>query len=698
MLTAPLCNPRSVSAQVAELVRPPRRMRPSEAAAAYLSNDRGPWSAELTPELIEPLDVLGSRQYRGVVFVGPARTGKTMTLILGGVAYIVTCAPGDTLIVQMSQDTARDFSRMDLDRAIRHSPEIAARLSPRAKDDNTYDKFWRSGTATKLGWPAVSQVSGKTLQYVFLTDYDRPENRDDVDGEGPLWDLAFKRTETYMSRGKCLAESSPGENLLDPRWRGKTPHEAPPVRGILSLYNRGTRARLYWPCLHCGTYAQAEPGLGSFDLPPFDELEGLVVDADLMGLADQYAKVVCRSCGGVHTMSDRPAMKARARWVHEGETIQADGSVAGERRRTDIASYWLGGLAAAYQRWDSIVFKYLQAVQTYVRTRDEKPLQTTTNTDQAAPYIPRAVLKRRGSEALMERVEDWPRGVAPAGVRFLTAAVDLQASKFVVHVFGWGLNLESWLVDRFAITSSRRPEGDRTAGLDPASYVEDWELLGEALLDRQIPVDGRPDVQLPIMLVMCDSGGREGVTEKAYDYWRSLRVRGLHRKFCLVKGTGNHNAPRVQKTWPDSRGRKDRAAGGRGDVPVYLLNVNLLKDGVAGDLARDEPGPGFHHVPSWVEPEFFDELTAETRTEKGWRAPSGTRNEAFDLHVYNRAACILLKAETINWTRPPLWAADPAERAPTKPAPIPAAAPAAQAAPKAPASSPWVRRTGRWMR
>jgi phage terminase large subunit GpA-like protein len=63
-----------------------------------------------------------------------------------------------------------------------------------------------------------------------------------------------------------------------------------------------------------------------------------------------------------------------------------------------------------------------------------------------------------------------------------------------------------------------------------------------------------------------------------------------------------------------------------------------------------------------VDPEFFEELTAENRTVKGWIRTPGTRNEAFDLHVYNRAACIILKAEAINWSAPPSWAAPFAAR------------------------------------
>ncbi len=181
-------------------------------------------------------------------------------------------------------------------------------------------------------------------------------------------------------------------------------------------------------------------------------------------------------------------MNRAGQWVHEGQQV-VDGKVSGERRRSNIASYWLGGVAAAYQRWDSIVLKYLQAVATYGRTGDEMPLKATVNTDQGAPYIPRAALKRRGSEELMTRAAkgDWPKGSAPAAVRFLTGSVDVQGNRFVCSVYGWGVGLESWLVDRFSISSSLRPEADRTAALDPASFEEDWRVLESQIIARRYP-------------------------------------------------------------------------------------------------------------------------------------------------------------------------------------------------------------------
>ncbi len=646
---APLLTPAEVTNSAVERLLPPTRTMPSE-AAKQLSNDKGVWDPTAAPMMVEPLNVLAGREYQGIAFVGPQRSSKTFGLILGSLTYIITCAPGDTLVVQMSKEAARDFSRGDFDKAIRYSPALSQRLSQRPRDDNTFDKWFRSGMFVKLGWPSVTQLSGKTFRYVFITDYDRPENRDNVDGEGPLWDLTFKRIQTYMSRGKCLAESSVGSDYLDAKWNPKTPHEAPPARGILSIYNNGTRGRWYWPCMGCNAPFEATPGFRIFGLPEFDELKKLVVSEDIQTLADEYSRITCRSCGRVHEPKEKRAMNEAGLWVHEGQKI-VKGVVKGKRIRTKIWSGWLGGAAASYQTWNGILTNYFQSVLTYVRTGDESPMRLATTSDAGGAYLPEHIRNRRTPEQLIDRLEDWKYGTVPDGVKYLTGGADVQAHRFVCEVWGWGVGQERWLIDRFEITSSKRPEGNRTAALDPAAYMEDWKVLVEALVCKRYENFG-------VMVALCDSGGKAGVTEKALEFWRFMRDEMLGQRFRLLKGTGRKNAKRFIETWPDSQDRKDRFAGSKGDVPVYLINTNTFKDGVVGDLARMEPGPGFVHLPRWIIdkcPNYFNELTAEIRTQKGWENPDNSPNEAFDLLSYNKAACVALNAEQIDWSNPPPW-------------------------------------------
>ena len=658
-------NAHDVTKGIAEMLLPPRRLLPSQAADASLRNEKGKWDKGLVPMMLEPMDMLASREFQGIMFVGPARSSKTYSMLLGGLCYIVTCSPGDTLMIQMSGDAARDMSRGDIGRAIRESPDLQARISTRMRDDSLHTKHFRSGMYLKIGWPAISQLSSKTLQYVFITDYDRPENRDNVDGEGPIWNLAMKRIETYMSRGKCVAETSPGEALFDPNWRPQTEHEAPPVRGSLAIYNQGTRARWYWPCLECGAMTQAKPGLELFNLPPFEELERLVKATNPADLAQQFAFITCKACATVHKMEDRVAMNAKGVWLHEGEQF-IDGKRVGTRRNSNIASYWLGGVAATYQRWDNLLQKYFQGVLTFSLTGQEETLKATTLTDQATPYLSRALAKHRGPEALLSRLERWEPGKVPAGVCFLIASVDVQSYGFVVQVEGFGDGLQSWIVDRFKITTGKRMESpDRAAVLDPSSYIEDWDCLITEVMKKQYPLEADEKIKMDILLTVCDSGGREGVTQHAYEFWRKLRGMNLTRQFALVKGDARINIPTAAESWPDARGQgnKARNAFARGDVPVWILNVNLLKDGLAGDLAREKAGPGYCHFPTWLEKEFFNELTAETRGIDGWKKKNNAaRNEALDLKVYNRGGCQMLKANLIDWEKPPEWASDPAKR------------------------------------
>ena len=99
---------------------------------------------------------------------------------------------------------------------------------------------------------------------------------------------------------------------------------------------------------------------------------------------------------------------------------------------------------------------------------------------------------------MMQRLETWVRGTCPSGVRFITAAVDVQAHKFRANFFGWGEGLQSWLIERVEISRSKRPEGDGFAGVEPGAYVEDWLILIDEVLERQFKVEGTDELLKPL--------------------------------------------------------------------------------------------------------------------------------------------------------------------------------------------------------
>ena len=635
------------------ILRAPRRMRVADAVAQYMRVPMGagnsvPWDPLVAPYVIEPMNCLASREYDAVIFVGPARTGKTIGLIDGWVIYNVICDPADMLIIQMTEEKAREHSKKRLARTFRVSPEVVSRLSPNKNDNNVYDRTFLAGNYLKIGWPSVNIMSSSDYKCVALTDYDRfPE---DIDGEGDAFSLASKRTTTFMSSGMTLVESSPGRDVKDVKWRRTSPHEAPPTTGILSLYNRGDRRRRYWPCPHCGEYFQ----------PCGDVVAGFRDIADPV-LASEAAYIQCPSCSGRIMPEQKRELNGRGVWLRDGESINADGSRYGDPRRSRIASFWMEGPAAAYQTLSQLVYKLLTAEQEYETTGSEETLKTVINTDWGLPYLPRASMEQRKSELLEQRAEPVPSRSVPDGVNFLVATVDVQAGRhrrFVVQVTGYGSRGERWIIDRYNITQSLRSDCDgESQRIDPASYPEDWDVLLTDVFHKSWPLASDPSQQMRLMAMAVDSGGEDGVTDNAYKFWRRCRRDGLGKRIYLFKGDSIRRAKLITRTFPDNTGRTGRRAQAAGDVPLWLLQTDALKDRVNNALWRDSPGPGYVHFPDWLGSWFYDELTYEERSSDGkWSKPGRGANEAFDLMVYAEALVILHGYEKIRWPDAPEWA------------------------------------------
>ena len=635
------------------ILRAPRRMRVADAVAQYMRVPMGagnsvPWDPLVAPYVIEPMNCLASREYDAVIFVGPARTGKTIGLIDGWVIYNVICDPADMLIIQMTEEKAREHSKKRLARTFRVSPEVVSRLSPNKNDNNVYDRTFLAGNYLKIGWPSVNIMSSSDYKCVALTDYDRfPE---DIDGEGDAFSLASKRTTTFMSSGMTLVESSPGRDVKDVKWRRTSPHEAPPTTGILSLYNRGDRRRWYWPCPHCGEYFQ----------PCGDVVAGFRDIADPV-LASEAAYIQCPSCSGRIMPEQKRELNGRGVWLRDGESINADGSRYGDPRRSRIASFWMEGPAAAYQTLSQLVYKLLTAEQEYETTGSEETLKTVINTDWGLPYLPRASMEQRKSELLEQRAEPVPSRSVPDGVNFLVATVDVQAGRhrrFVVQVTGYGSRGERWIIDRYNITQSLRGDSDgESQRIDPASYPEDWDVLLTDVFHKSWPLASDPSQQMRLMAMAVDSGGEDGVTDNAYKFWRRCRRDGLGKRIYLFKGDSIRRAKLITRTFPDNTGRTGRRAQAAGDVPLWLLQTDALKDRVNNALWRDSLGPGYVHFPDWLGSWFYDELTYEERSSDGkWSKPGRGANEAFDLMVYAEALVILHGYEKIRWPDAPEWA------------------------------------------
>ncbi len=663
----------------ADAVRPPERLTVSTAAAKYrkLNNKGayvGPWKNEMVPYLVAPQDILTNNRYTGMVFVGPAQCGKT-EIYLNWHTYSVICDPADMMLIEASQGRAADFSKRRIDRLHRDTPETQERLLTGKNYDNTFDKRYRSGSMVTLSWPTVNELSGKPIPRLFLTDYDRMEQ--DVGGEGTPFDLAAARATTFRRYGMTVAESSPSFPITDPRWSPSTPHEAPPTDGlgIISLYNRGDRRRWMWKCIDCCLYFEPD-----FPLLEWDE------HSDVRKCA-KSTRLVCPHCGVFysHDPDDgRPGkhqMNQTGVWIRDGEKINARGEVTGEPYDSEIASFWLKGVAATFRTWESLVENYIRAYREFERSGAETDLKTTVNVHQGRAYLPAAMASDRVPERLKDRAKPFGHKEVPLGVRFLIAAVDVQKNRFVVQVMGIGQGADIWIIDRFDVRYSLREDENREGQVHyvrPFVYREDWRVLLEEVVLKSYPLGDSSGRMMGIKATISDSGGMGEATANAYEFWRWLKngpqeddddfehfsekwAPFMHQRFQLYKGGSSPTAPRTKVDFPDS-GRKDRMAGARGEIPVLLANVTPIKNQVDAMLDRDRPTAGQVNFPDWLDINFYKELCVEVKNPKGvWENPKKFRNESWDLLVMGMALLIdrrHIGIERIDWSDPPSWATD----------------------------------------
>ena len=614
-------------------LRPARRMSVTECAERFMRvNANGRWvpfDRNVAPYMVEPADMMASRNWRELVFVGPARASKTLGLLQVGIAYAIMIDQSPVHVTHMGQGKAKEWSENEVAPMIRNSPELAERQGMGTGDRNIFSKRFRGGTNLGIGWPTAENWAGRTSQFEFVTDIDRMKTN--IDGEGAPFALAAKRPETLGSRGMAVAESSPAFPVLDEAWVADSPHQMPPCEGIVGLYNGGTRARWYWECPHCSELFEPRVDRLHYDseLPPSKAGEA----AEMMCPAEGCGCLIAPS---QKVVLNRLALEGRGGWLHETDDGRLVRVGDPDIRSVSRLSYHLNGAAAAFASWSTIITRLEVAKRSAAVMGEERDVQVVVNTDIGLPFRPSA-----GDEdgvlnlgKLRENRRDMARGVAPAWTRFITVSVDVQGSYFTLQVMAWGLEGDSAVIDRRDLASLPKDSPDAAdRKLDPGRNAEDWVVL-EPLAAQVYPVDGADYGLMPLMLAVDFHGG-PGVSDNAEKFLRARRKAGQGGLWFVSRGWGGfHQRSRVWYETPE------RASNGKRARSIRILNmaVDRIKDSVVAALGRTETGGGTMHLPKWLPEHQMIEFTAERRTARKWEKRAGmVRNESIDLSVQGRA-------------------------------------------------------------
>ncbi|GBQ69690.1 bacteriophage terminase large subunit [Ameyamaea chiangmaiensis NBRC 103196] len=645
-------DPRTLLADALKAFLPAEKIDVADCAARYRYLDNrgggyvGLWSHDEAPYLVGPMKALTSRTHLTTAIVGPGRSGKTavgQNWQLQSVGF----DPADMLNYAHTDTVIEQYVKAEIEPMIEAHPMMADRLGKAPKLRSLSFKRFR-GMWIQYLTATYNNLINKSAPRIIITELDACDST-----RGDPYGLADLRRQTFGLESMILAESHPD------RAAGIKPKDW--TSGIMSLYRDSDRRVWYWPCPHCNGFSSPNPSAGRemvLDWP---------ADAPLDEVRDA-ARLLCPCCGAEIEDKWRRVMNRDGVWVGEGQEISETGEVTGELVARDIAGFWITGLMSPFiiGGIGSLAFEYEKAKRAYDAGEEDarQKFKDVVVKRWGLPFEEPAKAGSLDAGILAERAEaGLALGRVPPGVRFLTAAVDVQSNRFEILVRGWGVSAESWVVDHWTVDA------------DPATSPGDWDEVLRVLATRIYPLSDGTGRGMRIRAAGYDSGGQEGVTLQAYNAWRRAKSAGLVKiagridgreawTILPLKGLSTPNAPFLSVSHPDSQ-RKDRRASARGEIPVGLFNPNRAKDDLHVALQRAESGPLAVHFPADlipVEPPypFFEQLVAEERLPNGrWQKKrAGGRNEALDLMVMTLVMANLFGLHRINWNSPPGWCAE----------------------------------------
>lgn len=594
----------------------------------------GPWDHARAPHLVEMMDVCGlDDPCTEVVNKKSAQTAGSEWLL--NVALYASSALKTTVgYVLPTQHKIKDFNRLRLDCTIEDSPRIKAVFVP-ARSRNgggstALHKKWRGGGNTILAGANVAlHIKSISAQYTLRDEV--TEFPWDTDGQGEPNSLLDKRDLSYRRSGyKRLWNSTPdreGACRIDAK------------------FEESDQRRRYIRCPHCGAYQTLRWVNFRFnDVEPYDA----------------YFLCAAEGCGGVIGEEHHDAILAGQvterviqSWGDQAEeTIRlrvADGSLGAVWIKTypgddcpgpvimpeDMPSALLRrrrGRVVGFAIWTaySMTVPFDELAHEWVTSRG-KPAKEKDFVRQTLGEPYRISVNVPDSERLVACRQSYVLGGGlPKGVLFLTMTVDVQDKRLEWAVYGWGIGLSGWLVDKGII------EGQTD---DDAV----WARLDGVISRRYRDAGGR---SWPVDAIGVDTGFR---TQRVYRWVMGHAATG--RVFAL-DGRDGWKMPALGTP---SRKDVDFLGAKIGEVQLWPVGTWDMKTDHYAALGRLLDGPDAAgkwpaatlFYPDACDREYFEQLTAEYLKESfdQWGRPvsrwvrrsNGKPNEALDLAVYGRA-------------------------------------------------------------
>ena len=559
--------------------------------SAEASHTQGRWVAY--PFQRGWMDAFSNDDIEEVTVRKAKRVGYTKTL-LAFVAYNAAHRRRKQALWQPTDDDRDSFVKSEIDPMLR---DVAA-LRPvllTGKEDTMKLKSFLGSVLHILGGKAARAYRRITVAISML---------DEADG----FDQKIEKSSDPITLARGRLEGAPFPKLV----AGSTPR----VKGLSHIEYReehaDARMRYQITCPHCNV---EHPLLwGGPKVDHGFKWNGSDIDA---------VRHVCPHCRESITQADYLRIwDSAAGWISECGRYRYDHR-AGQWLDKNLqpitpprhVAYHIWTAYSPQRSWSDIVREFLEA-SAKAKAGETGPLEGFVN--ETLGELWEETVEKADEHALARRAEDYRRFTVPIGGLVLVAGVDVQDNRFEVVVWAIGRGEEMWAVDYTVISAN--PADER-----------DWDKLDAY---RETIFSHHSGQALKIEAMAVDTGGH--FTHQAYNYCRQrerqrvFAVRGDPMPSKMVKG---------KATIQDVNWKGQVLKRG---VRLWYVGTDTAKDLIYGRLCVTQPGPGYVHFSQDLPPEFYTQLTVESRipqrTARGieykWVNTKRSRNEVLDCSVY----------------------------------------------------------------
>jgi phage terminase large subunit GpA-like protein len=388
--------------------------------------------------------------------------------------YTVDHAPAPFLLVQKTIDNVTKLSKQRLDKSIRLTPSVHAKIGEMRSRDSQNTiliKNFPGGVLILGGANSPASLRSMPIQNLALDEEDSYEA--DIGEEGSPSELAIARTRNFPRR-KIFRLSTPTireTSVIEPN------------------FESGSKERYHVPCPFCGKLQVIYWGNLKWEQDKPETVKLKCAHCEEL-IPEHFKGQMFEECRN-YADPDAPG----ARWIAEDPD-------------NPHKSFHISGLYSplGFYSWQDAVTLFLKATRTF----DKALLKVFVNTVLGETWTEAG--KSLEANWVAKRKEPYAHA-APAGALLLTAGVDVQEDRLEYEVVGFGANEETWAIEYGTLM-----------GDTETSFV--WEQLDMALSRAYTHPSGH---DVPIACVAVDSGHRAEVV------YRYCRAREFRRVFP-VKG------------------------------------------------------------------------------------------------------------------------------------------------------------------